>query len=47
MYCKFCKINYKVDYWNHIHNNKTHTANLVKFYDEIIKIQYDKNDYKN
>ena len=47
MFCKFCKINYFIDYSNHINNNKEHTYNLIKFYDEIIKNQYDKKDYKN
>ena len=47
MYCKFCKINYIIDYLNHCNNNKEHTYNLIKCYDEIIKNQYDKKDYKN
>ena len=42
MYCKFCKINYLIDYSNHINNNKNHTDNLNKFYDEIVKYQYPK-----
>ena len=42
MYCKFCKINYLIDYSSHINNNKNHTDNLIKFYDEIIKYQYSK-----
>ena len=46
MFCKFCKINYIIDYSYHC-NNKEHTYNLIKFYDEIIKNQYDKKDYKN
>ena len=47
MYCKFCKINYFIDYHKHCNNNKEHTYNLIKFYDEIIKNQYIKGDYKN
>ncbi len=47
MYCKFCKINNETNYSNHCNNNKEHTNNLIKFYDEIIKYQYDKKDYKN
>ena len=46
MFCKFCKINYFIDYSNHSNNNKEHTYNLIKFYDEIIQNQYDKKDYK-
>ena len=39
MFCKFCKINYIIDYSYHFNNNKEHTYNLIKFYDEIIKYQ--------
>ena len=42
MFCKFCKINYFIDYSYRCNNNKEHTYNLIKFYDEIIKNQYDK-----
>jgi len=39
MYCKFCLIEIE-SYYLHAHNNKTHTANLIKNYDEVIKNQY-------
>ena len=39
MYCKFCLIEIE-SYYLHALNNKTHTANLIKNYDEIIKNQY-------
>ena len=47
MICKFCKINYIIDYSYHCNNNKEHTYNLIKFYDEFIKNQYKKENYKN
>ena len=47
MFCKFCKINFIIDYSYHCNNNKEHTYNLIKFYDEIIKYQYEKENYKN
>ena len=46
--CKYCKIAFTGLYFHHVKKDyKTHTNNLIKFYDEIIKNQYDKKDYKN
>ena len=46
MLCKFCNLEIE-DYFKHANNNRIHSANLIKYFDHIIKYQYDKNDYKN
>ena len=45
-YCKFCQICIE-SYYLHAYKNKIHLANLVKNYDEVIKNQYIKGDYRN
>ena len=39
MFCKYCLVEIE-SYYLHVLNNKTHTLNLIKNYDEIIKNQY-------
>lgn len=41
MYCKFCQM-WIDSYYLHAYKNKTHTANLIKNYDMVIKKQYGK-----
>ena len=46
MLCKFCNVEIE-DYFKHANNSKIHSANLIKYYDYIVKYQYQRNGYKN